>query len=44
MKKILFMMLAVMLAGVTMLVAPPSVRADDKIKDEDRLKNAGQVA
>jgi len=44
MKRILLMMLAVMLAGVTMLVAPPSVRADDKIKDEDRLKNAGEVA
>lgn len=44
MKRILFTLLVVMLAGVTTLFAPPSLRADDKIKDQDRLQNAGEVA
>jgi lipid-binding SYLF domain-containing protein len=32
------------LIGLPALFNPMSVRADDKIKDEDRLKNAGEVA
>jgi lipid-binding SYLF domain-containing protein len=38
------MLLVVMLAGLSALLAPRSLRADDKIKDEDRLQNAGEVA
>lgn len=44
MKRILSMLVVIILAGVTTLFAPPSLRADDKTKDEDRLKNAGEVA
>jgi len=44
MKRILLMLLIVMFAGVTTLFSPPSLRADDKIKDQDRLQNAGEVA
>jgi len=40
-KKLISLMLATVLFGLVFLCSP--VRADDKDKDEDRLKNAGQV-
>ncbi len=40
-KKLISLMLASVLSGVIFLCSP--VRADDKDKDEDRLRNAGQV-
>jgi lipid-binding SYLF domain-containing protein len=43
-KIILCMFVMAALIGLPALFNPMSVRADDKIKDEDRLKNAGEVA
>jgi len=43
MKKILLMSIIAALIGLPALLSPASVRADDKIKDEDRLQNSGTV-
>ncbi len=42
-KKIMFLLLSAVLVGLPSLLAPAPLRADDKEKDEDRLRNAGQV-
>ena len=44
MKKALHIFAAALLAGVFSIAVPAPVRGDDTTKDEDRLKNAGQVA
>ena len=45
MKKIILCMFAMAaLIGLPALFNPTPARADDKVKDEDRLKNAGEVA
>src|SRR5579862_4097453 len=40
----LSLVLAVALAAVPLLLISSPARADDTVKDEDRLQNAGQVA
>jgi len=42
-KKILSLMLAAILVGLASLSAPARARGDNKEKDDDRLRNAGQV-
>jgi lipid-binding SYLF domain-containing protein len=43
MKKILLMSIIAALIGLPALLSPAPVRADDKVKDEDRLQNSGTV-
>jgi SH3 domain-containing YSC84-like protein 1 len=43
MKRTLLFLVTLTLAGLPILMAPRTARADDKSKDEDRLDNAGQV-
>src|SRR5690348_2881608 len=43
MKRTLLFLLTLALAGLPILIAPRTARADDKSKDEGRLENAGQV-
>jgi SH3 domain-containing YSC84-like protein 1 len=42
-KKIIFLLLSVALAGLPSLLVPAPLRADEKEKDEDRLRTAGDV-
>lgn len=42
-KKIIFLLLSAALVGLPSLLTPAPLRADDKEKEEDRLRNAGQV-
>jgi SH3 domain-containing YSC84-like protein 1 len=42
-KRIIFLWLSAVLVGLPSLLAPAPLRADEKEKDEDRLRNAGQV-
>jgi SH3 domain-containing YSC84-like protein 1 len=44
MKRKMLSLFAATLVGLPMLFNPSAVRADDKTKEEDRLKNAGEVA
>jgi len=43
MKKILSALLVAALVGLSTLLVPANVRADDTTTDQDRIKNAGQV-
>src|ERR1700719_642244 len=43
MKKILLMSIVAGLLGLPALLNPAPIRADDKVKDEDRLQNSGTV-
>ena len=43
MNKTVSFLLAIVLAALPLLLAPASIRADDKPHDEDRLDNAGHV-
>jgi SH3 domain-containing YSC84-like protein 1 len=43
MKRTLLFLLTLALAGLPIIIAPRTTRADDKSKDEGRLENAGQV-
>ena len=43
MKRTLFFLLTLALAGLPTFIAPRTARADDKSKDEGRLENAGEV-
>jgi lipid-binding SYLF domain-containing protein len=42
-KKAILLLLSAALAGLTLLLTPAPLGADDKAKDEERLQNAGQV-
>jgi SH3 domain-containing YSC84-like protein 1 len=43
MKSILSALLIAVLIGIPAIFAPSAVRADDTVKDEDRIQNAGEV-
>src|SRR5271156_6638363 len=43
MKKVTSLMLAVALLGLPVLAGARAARADDQVKDEDRLQNSGEV-